>query len=108
VTVFQISYEYLCGDYNDVIRVSACGSKDTIHYIYSSYGLPSVLIARTDTESGVVFDCSQFHNANTSVESGSVRFTHPPHAVMVLVFTRVCCSDVSLRKIIFKYCFVLD
>ena len=91
VTVFQISsYKYLCDPFNDVIHVSAQGSNDTIHYIYSSNGPPSVLIARTDTASMLKFNCSQFHNPDPRSESHSVSFSNQPDAVMVLVFSQVC------------------
>ena len=89
VTMFQISYQNLCDGYNDVVYVSANGSRDTIHYVYSSNGLPSVLIARTATNSRLQLNCSQFHSSNASVASRSIIFTHPPDAVMVLLFNQV-------------------
>jgi len=91
VTVFQIAHEYLCGSCNDtVVHVSAQGSNDTIHYVYSKRGIPSVLIARTDGSNKLKINCSRFYGADTTVQSGSVRFLHPPDAAMVLIFTRVC------------------
>jgi len=89
VTVFQTSHESLC-DERDVIHVLARGSRDAIHYIYSSHGPPSLLVARTDTVTRLQFNCSLFHDANSSVESDSIRFSGPADEVMVLVFTRVC------------------
>jgi len=88
--VFQVLHTYLCENHTDVIHVWSQGSRDTIHYIYSSNRLPSVLIARTDTENSLNFNCSHFHSADASLESGSVRFTRSPDEVMVLIFTRVC------------------
>jgi len=95
VTVFQISHKNLCEDDNDVIHVSARGSHDAIHYIYSSYALPSVLIVRTDTESRLTFNCTLFHSQSAQLQSASVSFSHEPDAVMVLVFSRVCLILVS-------------
>jgi len=83
----------LCEPYNDVIHVLARGSGDTIHYVYSSNGPPSVLIAHTDTNSMLKINCSQFHNPNPHLESHSVSFSQRPDAVMVLVFSRVCWSS---------------
>ena len=88
--LFQILHQYLCEPYNDVIHVSARGSQDTVHYVYSSYGLPSVLIARTDADSRLTFNCAAFHNQSTRLESACVSFSHEPDAVMVLVFSQVC------------------
>ena len=88
--MFQISYENLCDPHNDVVYVSANGSNDTIHYVYSSNGLPSVLIARTSTNSRLQLNCSLFHSHDASLVSRSIQFSHPPDAVMVLIFNRVC------------------
>ena len=89
ILFLQILFSSRCRQYGDVVHVVAEGSKDTIHYVYSSNRLPSVLIARTNTTTKLQLDCSQFHDARSSMEAGSVRFSHPPDAVMVLVFTRV-------------------
>lgn len=93
----HISYKKPCHQY-DVVYVSASGSRDTIHYVYSSNGLPSVLIARTSTNSRLQLNCSQFHSPNDSLVSRSIQFSHPPDAVMVLIFNRVCGSCCNIDQ----------
>lgn len=85
----HISHENPCDSYNDVIHIAANGSRDTIHYVYSSNGLPSVLVARTGTDSKLQLDCWRFHSNNASSVAESVQFSHPPDAVMVLLFNRL-------------------
>jgi len=92
VSLLQTSYEFPCKNYTDVVHATAHGSRDAIHYVYSTKGVPSLLVAHTSADNKLLLNCSRLHSGNDSAESDSIRFSHPVDKVMVLVYTRVCWS----------------
>ncbi|KFM67342.1 Lysosomal protein NCU-G1, partial [Stegodyphus mimosarum] len=58
----------------DVFHVSAAGSKDTVHYLWSSYRLPSVIVARTTRDTHLNVSLSKLRTFVTD----AIKFSKTP------------------------------
>ncbi|GFY52433.1 glycosylated lysosomal membrane protein [Trichonephila inaurata madagascariensis] len=68
----------------NLVHVKADSSKDTIHYIWSTYNLPSVIVSRTTLDTEVKLDVEKFR----TFEDGALNFSKNP-----LAFTGLTISE---------------
>jgi hypothetical protein len=72
-----------------VAYTRADGATNTLHYVYSSRGLPTLLVARTGLKSNMTVDWKSFLSSNYSDVKNSVTFTQKPDYAYAVVFTKV-------------------
>lgn len=76
--------------YINVAHVTANGSDDALHYIYTSFGAPTVFVAKTSLNATLDFNLTRFVSENVTDRYRSLNFTGgTPDAALALVFTEV-------------------
>lgn len=70
----------------NLIYIRANGENDTIHYLWSTVGSLSMLIARTDLKTNLIVDWESFLSGNCSQ---SISFSSPPYYTAAVVFTKL-------------------
>ena len=67
----------------------AVGLNDTLHYVISTVGVPTVLVFHTALDNDPRIDCPRLLSGNVSVVENSITFTKPPFYTYALMFTKV-------------------
>lgn len=76
--------------YINVAYTKADGEHDCLHYIYSTFGAPTVLVAKTSRSSELEVNLTRFLSPNVTDRAGSLTFTNgTPDTVLAFVFTKV-------------------
>ncbi|KAK6180494.1 hypothetical protein SNE40_012639 [Patella caerulea] len=63
---------YKNGSYANIAHIKAVGSEDTLHYVISTIGVPSVLVIRSDPTSSLNFNWTNLLSDNATERSGSI------------------------------------
>lgn len=100
----------------NVAYTRADGEHDCLHYIYSTFGAPTVLVAKTSSYSHLNVNWKLFLSQNVTDIARSLTFTNDtPETVLALVFTKVnilkvFCSDYiwKLEKLLTGHCGLLS
>lgn len=93
----QVNTEFLtlpdeaCNDgaCKNLVESKAVGQSDTLHYVYSTLGRPSVLLARTLNGAKMDFEWKKFLSENATVQDGSIKFSEEVLASALLSFDAV-------------------
>ena len=79
----------------DVAYTRADGKHDSLHYISSVLGVPTVFVAQTSLSAALDIDCEKFSQRKPN----SITFSHEPEYMYGVSFTKVC--SVSTHSVIF-------
>ncbi|XP_050400032.1 glycosylated lysosomal membrane protein B isoform X2 [Patella vulgata] len=63
------------GSYANIAHIKAVGSEDTLHYVISTIGVPSVVVIRADPTSSLSFNWKNLLSDNATDRSGSITLT---------------------------------
>ena len=70
------------------VHTKAKGTNDTLHYVFSTHGVPTVLVVRTNKTGDIVIKCKDFLSKNMTLMDNSITFTEE-HYAYAIMFNRV-------------------
>lgn len=73
----------------NVVHTEAKGHADSIHYIFSTVGIPSILTVRTSTTAKLKVDWDRLLSPNLTEINGSITFSERPYQVLVTMISDV-------------------
>lgn len=88
----KVKTEWLCAGFNDskgavnIAHSQAVGPNDTLHYVFATVGLPTLLVALTPLHSNIILNCSKFLSSNPL---DSVSFKPRPISVYAMAIPKL-------------------
>lgn len=70
----------------NLAHITAVGDQDAVHYLWSTYKVPSVVVARTTTDALLMINFTKLE----SMENGAFIFSEEPLAFTGLTISEVC------------------